>query len=155
MSTYNELIKGRVFIGGANDVKDVAKDKDIDTVIDWWTAEEILKEESDSTIIHNPILDNTELQDDSVKKAVVSVVDAYNEGKNVFVHCAAGRNRTGTVAIGTLLELDFAKNAEDADAKAKSIRAEIEIKPEMKETIKNLYTNNDEWPIDCRHLYNN
>ena len=45
------------------------------------------------------------VQDESVKKSIDHVVNAYNEGENVYFHCQGGSNRTGTVAIGTLLAL--------------------------------------------------
>ncbi|WP_152654522.1 dual specificity protein phosphatase family protein [Oceanobacillus sp. CFH 90083] len=98
-----------------------------------------LNNDSKHLTIHQPILDDTENQDESVKKAIDSVTKAYNEDKNVFFHCSAGRNRTGTVAIGTLLELNLAKDIEEAEEKAKSIRSKIEIKPEMKESVKKMY----------------
>jgi len=139
MSNYNELVNGRIFIGGADDTRDALNEKDIDVVVDLRSETDQSNEHNQHQTIHQPVLDDTEDQDETVKKAVDRVMEAYNEGKNVFFHCAAGRNRTGTVAIGTLLELDMAKDLKDAEEKATSIRPEIEIKPEMKETIKRLY----------------
>ncbi|MEJ8767073.1 dual specificity protein phosphatase [Oceanobacillus sp. HCA-5259] len=139
MSDYNELVKDRIFIGGADDVQDAMKEKDIDVVIDLRSETNKSNNDSKHHTVHQPILDDAENQDESVKKAINSVTKAYNEGKNVFFHCSAGRNRTGTVAIGTLLELNLAKDLEEAEEKTKSIRSKIEIKPEMKESIKNLY----------------
>lgn len=127
MPEYNELVKGRIFIGGANDVEEVLKE--IDVVIDLRSETSSSTNATKHQTIHQPILDDTENQDEAVKKAIDSVAEAYNEGKNVFFHCSAGRNRTGTVAI----------DIEEAEEKAKSIRSKIEIKPEMKESIKNLY----------------
>jgi len=138
MSDYNELIKDRIFIGGADDLEDVLAKEVIDLVVDL-RSEIKPKNNHKYQTIHQPVLDDTENQDESVKKAVDHITNAYHEGKNVFFHCAAGRNRTGTVAIGTLLELDLAKDVDEAEKKAKSIRSKIEIKPEMKETIQNMY----------------
>jgi len=139
MSDYNELVKNRIFFGGANDVPDILKEKEIDLVIDLRSETDESMKNTKHEKVHLPILDDTENQDESVKKAIDRVTKAYNEGKNVFFHCAAGRNRTGTVAVGTLLELNMAKNLNEAEEKAKAIRSKIELKPEMKETIKNIY----------------
>jgi thioredoxin reductase (NADPH) len=59
------------------------------------------KEESTYCRVHSPIVDDADQQDESVKKSIDKVVNAYNEGKNVYFHCQGGSNRTGTVAIGT------------------------------------------------------
>lgn len=139
MSDYNELIKDRIFIGGANDVQDVLAEKEIDVVIDLRSESNKLNNITKQQTIHQPVLDDSENQDESIKEAIDSVTKAYNEGKNVFFHCSQGRNRTGTVAIGTLLELDLTIDSKAAEKRAKSIRPKIEIKPDMKETIKNLY----------------
>lgn len=141
MSDYNELIKDRIFIGGAEDVQDVLTEKDIDVVIDLRSESNKSNNDTKYQTIHQPVLDDTENQDESVKEAVDTVTKAYNDGKSVFFHCSAGKSRTGTVAIGTLLELNMANDLKDAEEKAKSIRSKIEIKREMEETIKNLYHN--------------
>ena len=61
-----------------------------------------------------------------------------NKIKSVF-HCSGGRNRTGTVATGLLLELGHASNVEDAEQQVKAIRSIIAIKPELKQVLRNLY----------------
>jgi len=68
-------------------------------------------------------------------------VPAYHVGKKVFFHCSGGRNRSGTVAIGALLELGEATTIDATENKAKSIRDIIDVKPEMKEVLHRLYTN--------------
>ena len=55
-----------------------------------------------------------------LKKSIDHVVNAYNEGKNVYFHCQGGSNRTGTVAIGTLLALGKASTIEEAEEMAKN-----------------------------------
>ncbi|MBG9522498.1 hypothetical protein ABE49_27780 [Bacillus thuringiensis] len=53
--------------------------------------------------------------------------------------CSGGRNRTGTVASGLLLELGHASNVEDAEQQVKAVRSIIAIKPELKQVLINLY----------------
>ena len=55
-----------------------------------------------------------------LKNPLIKLVNAYNEGKNVYFHCQGGSNRTGTVAIGTLLALGKASTIEEAEEMAKN-----------------------------------
>lgn len=134
---YHELIQDRVFIGGADDVKDVLKNEKADVIFDL-RAE---TPEADYDRVHNPIVDDAEHQEESIKKSIDLVVNAYNEGKKVYFHCAGGSNRTGTVAIGTLLALGKAKTIDEAENIAKEARPKIKLKPEMKEALKRIFPN--------------
>ena len=96
---------------------------------------------SDFNWIHSPIVDDAEHQDESIKKAINYVVKEYNEGKKVYFHCGGGSNRTGTVAIGTLLTLGKAKSIDEAEKMAKSARPKINVKPEMKAALKRIFPN--------------
>ena len=134
---YQELIKDRIYIGGADDVVDVLQNEKVDTVFD-------LRAESPNVSfndqrIHSPIIDDAEQQDTSIKKSIEHVVNAYNKGENVYFHCQGGSNRTGTVAIGTLLALGKAKTIEEAEEIAKTVRPKISVKSEMKEALKRIY----------------
>jgi hypothetical protein len=51
------------------------------------------------------------------------------------------QNRTGTVAIGTLLALGKAKTIDEAENIAKEARPKIKLKPEMKEALKRIFPN--------------
>ncbi len=51
-----------------------------------------------------------------MQAAIQEVKEAVNSGKTVYFHCAGGRNRTGTVATGVLLELGLATTVEEAEA---------------------------------------
>ncbi|MEK3805922.1 dual specificity protein phosphatase family protein [Bacillus sp. FSL H8-0547] len=136
---YHELIKNRIYIGGAADAPAAAENEKTDIVFD-------LRSDSDNpdsgyNRIHSPITDNQEQQDESVKSSIDQVVSAFHDGKKIYFHCGGGSNRTGTVAIGTLLSLNMASTIEEAEQKAKEIRPKIQVKPEMKETLKRLYPN--------------
>lgn len=134
---YHELLKDRIYIGGADDVEDLMKNEKVDIVFD--LRAEAPTDESKYNRFHSPIVDDTADQDESVQKSIDQVVNAYNEGKNVYFHCQGGSNRTGTVAIGTLLALGKASNIEEAEEIAKTARQKINVKPEMKETLKRLF----------------
>lgn len=86
-----------------------------------------------------PIVEGVEGQDESVRNAIAAVKEAVEQDKKVFFHCSGGRNRTGTVATGLLLELGHVSTVEEAEQKAKEIRSCINIKPEMKQVLKRLY----------------
>ncbi|MDM5205399.1 protein-tyrosine phosphatase family protein [Cytobacillus kochii] len=134
---YHELIPNRIYIGGANAAVDAVKAQGIDVVYD--LRAEATEEEANSKRIHAPIVDDAENQDQSVQAAIAKVKEAFDEGKKIYFHCAGGRNRTGTVAIGLLLELGVAMSIEEAELMVQEIRSEISVRPEMKETLKRLY----------------
>lgn len=137
---YQQLVKDRIFIGGAADAKTAVANEGIDVVFDL-RAEAGDSDES-YTRVHAPIVDDsTEQQDESIQEAIDGVVTAYEEGKKVFFHCAGGSNRAGTVAIGTLLALGEAKTVEEAEQMAKNIRPIISVKPELKESLQRLFPN--------------
>lgn len=134
---YHELIKGRIFIGGADDVQDMLKNEKVDVVYD--LRAEAPDEEVKYNRMHSPIVDDAADQDESIKSSVDHIVKSYNEGKNIYFHCQGGSNRTGTVAIGTLLTLGEATTMEEAEQIAKEARPKINVKPEMKEALGRVY----------------
>ncbi|MFB5086967.1 dual specificity protein phosphatase family protein [Psychrobacillus sp. PGGUH221] len=136
---YHELIKDRIYIGGADDVVDVIENEKVDKVFD-------LRAESSNVSfndkrVHSPIVDDADQQDTSIKNSIEEVVKAYNEGENVYFHCQGGSNRTGTVAIGTLLSLGEADTIEEAKEIAKTVRPKIRVKPGMKEALRRIFPN--------------
>lgn len=73
-----------------------------------------------------------------VKKALYRGTAHAHQGKPIF-HCFGGRNLTGTVATGLLLELGHASSVEEVEQKTKEVRSIINIKLEMKQVLKRLY----------------
>ena len=135
---YQELVKDRIYIGGAADAKYAAEAEQIDIVIDL-RAEET-RGEYEYLRVHSPIVDDSdEQQDESIKNAIDQVVDAYQDGKKIYFHCAGGSNRTGTVAIGTLLALGKADTVEEAEAQATAVRSKIKVKPQLKESLERIF----------------
>ncbi|WP_422124553.1 dual specificity protein phosphatase family protein [Planococcus sp. X10-3] len=135
---YQELVKDRIFIGGAADAPIAAESEGIDVVVD--LRAEVPDGDYRYLRIHSPIVDDSlEQQDDSVKNAIEQVVDAYNDGKKVYFHCAGGSNRTGAVAIGTLLALDKADSIEEAELQATSVREKISVKEPLKESLARIF----------------
>lgn len=139
MKNYHELIQDRIYIGGADDAEEAVKHETIDLVFD--LRAESPKSDAAYSRIHSPIVDNEGDQDDSIKASIEQVVTAYKDGKNIYFHCQGGSNRTGTVAVGTLLELGFAEMLGEAEAMAKESRPKINVKPEMMESLRKLYPN--------------
>lgn len=136
--TYQELVKGRIFVGGAADAQKAFDTEQIDVVID--LRSEAAEGDYGYNRIHSPIMnESNEQQDESVKKAIDQVVDAYNEGKKIYFHCAGGSNRAGTVAIGSLLALGEADSIQEAEARAKSVRPIISVTPQLKESLQRLF----------------
>ncbi|MFF2447811.1 dual specificity protein phosphatase family protein [Neobacillus sp. NPDC058068] len=136
---YHELLKDRIFIGGADDVEDFMKNEKVDVIFD--LRAESPKEGPIYNRVHSPIVDDAKHQDEFIKKSIDHVVNAYNKGENVYFHCQGGSNRTGTVAIGTLLALGKACTIQEAEEIAKTARPKINVKPEMKESLKRIFPN--------------
>jgi rhodanese-related sulfurtransferase len=135
---YHELIKDRIYIGGADDVNDMMENEKADVIFDLRAeAPEVIEYER----VHSPIVDDAENQDESIQKSIDYVVKAYHDGKKVYFHCQGGSNRTGTVAVGTLLTLGKAKTIDEAEEIAKSARPKINVKPEMKKALKRIFPN--------------
>lgn len=136
---YEALIPGRIFIGGIDAINDLLQNENIDVIYD--LRAEVKGPLASDKSIHIPIVDEADNQDESIKAAVQSVMDAYNAGKNVYYHCNTGRGRAGTVATATLLELNLADSVDEAEEKAKEIRPQISIRPQFKEALKRIYEN--------------
>lgn len=136
---YHELLKDRIYIGGADDVEDMMENEKVDIIFD--LRAEAPTDKLKYNRVHSPIVDDATQQVESVKESIDQVLKAYNDGKKVYFHCQGGSNRTGTVAIGTLLALGKASNIEEAEEITKTVRPKINVKPEMKETLKRIFPN--------------
>jgi protein-tyrosine phosphatase len=138
---YHSLHENRIFMGGAKDVEAMEKNEGIDVVVDLrGEATECAFPESKAKWIKIPLGDNSSENEHLLfKQAIDEVVNAYKSDKKVAFHCGGGKGRTGTVAAGTLLALGMAKDIEEAEATAKSIRPNIDIKPLQKEALKKLF----------------
>jgi protein-tyrosine phosphatase len=139
--SYHALVNGSIFFGGAKDVKEMVETEGVEVVVD-------LREEADGCAYSQPGLqwikvplgdDANEPQAELFKQAIAHVVNAHKEGKKVAFHCGGGKGRTGAVAVGTLMELGLANTLEEAEAKVKSIRPIINVKPAQWEALKKLY----------------
>jgi thioredoxin reductase (NADPH) len=133
---YQALIDDRIFVGGVADVESAIEDEKIDVVYD--LRAEVAASSSDISK-HQPIVDDGEFQDESIRTGVKQIVQDYQEGKKIFFHCNSGRGRAGTMAVATLMELRLANTIEEAEAKVKMIRPEVDVKPQFKEALKRIY----------------
>ncbi|MDF2963675.1 MAG: protein-tyrosine phosphatase [Paenibacillus sp.] len=139
--TYQSLHERKIFIGGAQDVKELIEDEKVEVIVDLRAetseAQDHLPEHV--TRIHVPLVDKESGQEQLLKQAVDQVVNAYKAGKPVAFHCAAGRSRAGSVAIGTLLELGISATVEEAEARVQEIRPEVAVHEELKKSLSTLY----------------
>jgi len=134
--TYQALIDDRIFVGGVADVSTAIKEEKIDVVYD--LRAEVTEPSSDISN-HQPIVNDGAFQDESIRTGVKQIAQDYQDGKKIFFHCNTGRGRAGTMAIATLLELRLADTIEEAEAKVKLIRPEIDVKPQLKEALRRIY----------------
>lgn len=138
---YHQLIADKVFMGGAADVEAMVLNEGIEVVVDLrGEATECAYPAGQVKWVKVPLDDDTkEHEAELFKQAIDEVVGAYNFGKKVAFHCGGGKGRTGTVAVGILLQLGLAHTFEDAEIKAKSIRSIINIKPMQKELLNKIF----------------
>ena len=134
---YKELIPNRIFIGGVDAIDNLLATENIDVIYD--LRAEVKGELPSDRSIHQPIVDDAEQQDDSIQTAVKKVIDAYNDGKNIYFHCNTGRGRAGTIATATLIELGVTDSVDEAEQKAKEIQPTINLKPQFKDALKRIY----------------
>jgi protein-tyrosine phosphatase len=136
---YEALVPGRIFIGGIDAIDELLANEKIDVIYD--LRAEVKGPLSSIVSVHQPIVDEADYQDESIKDAVQEVINAYHSGKNVYFHCNTGRGRAGTIATATFLELGFANSVDEAEQKAKEIRPQINVRPQFKEALKRIYNN--------------
>lgn len=136
IKTYQSLVDDRIFIGGVSDVPNAIENEQIDVVYD--LRAEVSASSSDISK-HQPIVDDGDFQDESIRTGVKQIVQDYQDGKKVFFHCNTGRGRAGTMAVATLMELRLANTIDEAEAKVKMVRPEIDVKPQLKEALKRIY----------------
>lgn len=140
MSNYHELIKGKVFIGGADVAVQAIKEQGITDVFDLRENGEKQEGFPETTTRHHyPIMEDRDDQEDFIKAAILAVTKAVQSDKKVFFHCAGGRNRTGTVATALLINLNEATTLEEAEKLAMERRPDISIKPEMRKILKRMF----------------
>ena len=133
---YQALVDDRIFIGGVTDVPVAIENENIDVVYD--LRAEVAASSSEISK-HQPIVDDGEFQDESIRTGVKQIVQDYQDGKKIFLHCNTGRGRAGTMAVATLMELRLANSIEEAEAKVKLIRSEIDVKPQFKKALMRIY----------------
>lgn len=138
VKTYQALLDGRIFIGGAADAEAMVRDEGCELIIDLRVEATAPSYTGEAQYIQIGLADGTEGQEELLKHAIEHVVEAYNEGKKVGFHCAGGRSRAGSVAIGTLVALGHADSYESAEQQVKAIRPEVEVHQALKASLLNL-----------------
>jgi rhodanese-related sulfurtransferase len=141
--TYQSLYEG-IFLGGAADVNAMIEDEKCEVVVDLRAeAEADIKLIEGVTRIQVPLNNHsTESgQEAVIERAIKEVTTAYHNGKRIGFHCAAGMGRTGTVAIGTLLELGLFETIDEAEHEVQQIRSGVSINSAQREALKKLYPN--------------
>lgn len=138
---YHELIAGRIYCGGAQDVQQMVDEDQVAVVVDLRAeSTACAAEHSELVWVQIPLSDHADQpEDDLFREAIVAVVEAYRLGQKVAFHCGGGKGRTGTVAAGVLLELGLCQTLVEAEAMAKSIRPVINIKPDQRLSLARLY----------------
>ncbi|WP_135557712.1 protein-tyrosine phosphatase family protein [Paenibacillus cymbidii] len=139
---YHALVPDRIFMGAADDVEAMVINEAIDVIVDLrGDATACAYPGARSEWIQIPLADQSGItQEEGFRQAIAAITRAFGENKKVAFHCNGGRGRTGAVAAGTLIALGLAQTVVEAEAKAKAIRSEIEIKPMQRESLDKLFS---------------
>jgi len=141
VANYHELIEGKVYIGGEAALLQALQEQEITDVFDLRdTGTEAEGFPANVIRHHHPIVEDEDGQEGAVHGAILAIKEAVNQNKSVYFHCMGGRNRTGTVATGLLIELGMANSVEEAEQLAKAKRPDINIKPEMINVLNGFYS---------------
>lgn len=140
---YQSLHEKRIFFGAAADVEAMFRNEQIDVVVDLrGEAKACAYPDERLQWVQIPLGDNSpEPQPALFKQAIDEVVGAFRAGKKVAFHCGGGKGRTGTVAAGTLVALGVCATIDEAERVAKEIRPVINIKPEQKQALREIFAN--------------
>lgn len=88
MSNYHELVKGKVYIGGADAALSAIKEQGVTDVFDLRDDGKPQEGFPDSTNRHHyPIVENRNDQEESIKFAIQAVTEAVQAGKNILSLC--------------------------------------------------------------------
>ena len=136
-NNYEALVSNRIFVGGIDGVNSLLENEKINVIFDLRSNKK--EHPAEDLRVHQPIVDDMNAQAESIKLAVEAIMDAYNEGKNVFFHCTSGNGRASTMAIATLMELGLAKSVDEAEQKIKVIRPQINVKADQKRSLEKIY----------------
>jgi len=124
-------------------VEFMVNDEKCDVIIDLRAeATECPYPEANARWIKVPLQDNSQEpgQEQVIQQAIEEVVNAYQNGHKVGLHCAAGKGRTGTIATGVLLKLGLFNTVYEAEQGAKNIREIIQLNPAQKEALNHLFS---------------
>ena len=114
----NEILDGRLWIGGAPVDYAWARRQGIDVVVDVSDPDQKPDpgDVRDFDYRKSPLVDGDELPDgEQVDELVRHVVDSVRDGRRVLVHCSFGKNRSGlvvTLAVRELLGISGAQAVE-------------------------------------------
>lgn len=139
MANYNELIPGKIYIGGAEAANEVVQNEKVDVIYDLRAEAKERGELSTSESISLPLVEDGEGQANTIKKVAHQIVEDFDAGKSVYFHCQGGSGRTGTVAAAVLLEMGRASTVEDAIQQVQSVRDSVKVKPEFQEALLSIY----------------
>ncbi|MBP1155628.1 MULTISPECIES: dual specificity protein phosphatase family protein [unclassified Paenibacillus] len=138
--SYQALVDKQIFIGGAQDVQAFIDEEQCEVIVDLRAeSPEVELGKEGVSRIHVPLMDKQEGQEALLKQAIDTVVKEAQAGKKVAIHCAAGRSRAGSVAIGTLLALGISDSVDDAEARIQEIRPEVVVHEKLKKSVAELF----------------
>lgn len=129
-TTYHELIKNKVYIGGVDAIETADENENIDVFFDLRASiDELAHQKS----IHTPLLDDAEIE--TLQQTLQQVNEAIDNNQKVYFHCNTGRGRTGALATLLLYELNPELTMADAEALAITAREDIKLRENFKAAL--------------------
>lgn len=132
---YDELVAGRIYIGGVDDAQEVIDAGKADVVFDVRVKGQ--QQMPSYPYVHSAITEEATAQ--SIAAGAKAIKEAYVQGKNIYIHCGSGGGRAGVMSAAVLQEIGKVDSLQQAIEQVKAVRPIVEIRPNMQQALEELY----------------
>lgn len=132
---WDEILKGKLFVGPAEDAEYMVKEAGVQKVFDLRVNG--LEEAPFEAYAHRPILDGQEAE--SIQKGAKEIAAALKDDQKVYIHCGSGNGRACVMTSAVLLELGEAKSVDEAMNYVSSKRQSARFQEVMINALKSIY----------------
>lgn len=132
---YSELVKGRIFIGGAAEAAQAVEVGDANIVFDVRVKGH--DEQPAYAYVQASILD--EARAETIQQGAQQIKAAYDAGKNIYIHCGSGNGRASVMGAAVLQELGVASSLQQAIEQVKEAHPTVNIRPDMQQALQTVY----------------
>lgn len=132
-----EVVKGRLYVGSAEEASLAAATGKVTTVMD--VRVNGLTERPAYSYIHCPIADESDAIAESIQVGVTELKARYEQGESIYLHCGSGNGRASVMTVAALIELGIAETVEQAEAYLLEKNPAATIRPNMRAALQQNY----------------